>query len=45
MNAYGWEQGRNHGNLRKMLPPLEEHISSLVQKRSSDFDRWSLEEF
>ena len=32
LNTYGWEQGRNHGNLRKMLPPLEEHISSLAQK-------------
>lgn len=32
LNAYGWEQGRNHGNLRKMLPPLEEHISVLAQK-------------
>ena len=32
LTAYGWEQGRNHGNLRKMLPPLEDHISSLAEK-------------
>ena len=32
LNTYGWEQGRNHGNLSKMLLPLEEHISSLAQK-------------
>ena len=31
LTVYGWKQGRNHGNLRKMLPPLEEHISSLAQ--------------
>ena len=42
--AYQWRQGRNHGDLRRLVPAVSERVKALVERHGGPIDAvgWSL---